>query len=153
MLRALTGDRPRRATLAGLAIGFVGVGRARVAGRHGQGVGVAQMLVVVGAALSWATGSFLSSRLPLPADVAAGTAIEMLIGGAGLAGIGPLGGEHWTRPSRRASADAWLAIAYLALVGSILAFTAYVWLLRTRRSRRSRPTPTSTRRSPSCSRP
>lgn len=130
VLRTLTGDRPRRATLVGLAIGFCGVGLLVLRGGQGHGVDVAQMLVVVGAALSWATGSFLSSKLPLPSDVAAGTAIEMLIGGAALAGLGPLVGEHWQALTGRASADAWIAIAYLALAGSILAFTAYVWLLQ-----------------------
>jgi drug/metabolite transporter (DMT)-like permease len=129
VLRTLTGDLPRRATLVGLAIGFCGVGLLVLRGGQGHGVGVAQMLVVVGAALSWATGSFLSSKLPLPADVAAGTAIEMLIGGAALAGLGPLVGEHW-QALGQASTDAWIAIAYLALAGSILAFTAYVWLLQ-----------------------
>jgi drug/metabolite transporter (DMT)-like permease len=88
------------------------------------------MLIVVGGALSWATGSLLSAKLPLPEDVAAGTAIEMLIGGAALAGFGPLVGEHWRALATHASADAWIAIAYLALFGSILAFTAYVWLLK-----------------------
>jgi drug/metabolite transporter (DMT)-like permease len=130
VLRTLTGDRPRRATLVGLAIGFCGVGLLVLRGGQGNGVDVAQMLVVVGAALSWATGSFLSSKLPLPADVAAGTAIEMLIGGAALAGLAPLVGEHWQALTRQASTDAWIAIAYLALAGSILAFTAYVWLLQ-----------------------
>jgi drug/metabolite transporter (DMT)-like permease len=130
VLRALTGDRPRRATLVGLAIGFCGVALLVLRGGQGHGVGVSQLLVVVGAALSWATGSFLSSKLPLPADIAAGTAIEMLIGGAALAGLGPLFGEHWQALAGRATTDAWIAIAYLALAGSILAFTAYVWLLQ-----------------------
>jgi drug/metabolite transporter (DMT)-like permease len=129
-LRMLTGDRPRRATLGGLAIGFLGVGLLVLRGGQSQGVGVGEMLVVVGGALSWATGSFLSARLPLPADTAAGTAIEMLIGGAALAAIGSVAGESWTTVAEHASADAWIAIVYLALAGSILAFTAYVWLLQ-----------------------
>ena len=130
VLRTLSGDRPRRATLAGLAIGFCGVGLLVLRGGTGHGVGVTQMLVVVGAALSWATGSFLSSKLPMPSDLAAGTAIEMVIGGVVLAGLGPLVGEHWGALATQTSADAWIAIAYLAVAGSILAFTAYVWLLQ-----------------------
>ncbi len=130
VLRVLTGDHPRRATLTGLAIGFCGVALLVLRGGQGHGVGVLQLLVVVGAALSWATGSLLASKLPLPADVAAGTAIEMMIAGAALAGLGPLVGEHWQALVGQASADAWIAIAYLALAGSILAFTAYVWLLQ-----------------------
>jgi drug/metabolite transporter (DMT)-like permease len=88
------------------------------------------MLIVVAAALSWALGSWLSGRLPMPTDVAAGTAIEMLIGGAVLVAISPIAGEHWSALTAHASADSLLALAYLALFGSILAFTAYVWLLQ-----------------------
>jgi len=130
VLRTITGDRPRGATLVGLGIGFVGVAILVSRGAHGEGVSIPHALVVVGAALSWATGSLLSSRLPLPDDVAAGTAIEMVIGGLALAVIGPLGGEHWSTAFAHASADSLLSIVYLALAGSILAFTAYVWLLR-----------------------
>ena len=130
VLRTIVGDRPRSATLVGLGIGFVGVGLLVLRGGHGAGVSVPHALIVVGAALSWATGSLLSSRLPLPVDLAAGTAIEMVIGGLALAAIGPLAGEHWGTAFARASADSLLAIVYLALAGSILAFTAYVWLLR-----------------------
>src|SRR3984893_15731944 len=129
LIRSFTSDRPRRATLVGLAVGFVGVGLLVSRGTTQGGVSVTQMLIVVLAALSWALGSWASSRLPLPEDATVGTAIEMLIGGAALAVLGPIGGEHWSTLVTHASADAWIAIAYLALVGSMLAFTAYVWLL------------------------
>ena len=54
----------------------------------------------------------------------------MLIGGAVLIGISPLSGENWNALAGHASADSLLALGYLALFGSILAFTAYVWLLQ-----------------------
>ena len=130
VLRTVTGDRPHGATLRGLGIGFVGVAVLVLRGGHAEGVSAVHALVVVGAALSWATGSLLSSRLPLPADLAAGTAIEMVIGGLALAVAAPLAGEHWGTAFAHASADSVIAIVYLALAGSILAFTAYVWLLR-----------------------
>ena len=130
VIRTLAGDRPRRATLGGLAIGFVGVGLLVLRGGHEQGVSVPHMLFVVGAALCWALGSWLWGRLPMPTDVTAGTAIEMLIGGAVLVGLSPLSGEHWSAFATHASTDSLLALGYLALFGSILAFTAYVWLLQ-----------------------
>jgi drug/metabolite transporter (DMT)-like permease len=129
-VRTLSGDRPRRATLAGLAIGFVGVGLLVARGGAQQGVSVPHMLVVVGAAACWALGSWLSGRLPMPADATAGTAIEMLVAGAMLVGVSPLAGEHWSALTLHASADSLLGLAYLVLFGSILAFTAYVWLLQ-----------------------
>jgi drug/metabolite transporter (DMT)-like permease len=130
VIRTLAGDRPRRATLGGLAIGFVGVGLLVLRGGHEQGVSVPHMLFVVGAALCWALGSWLSGRLPMPNDATAGTAVQMLIGGVVLVGISPLSGEDWSRFSAHASSDSLFALGYLALFGSILAFTAYVWLLQ-----------------------
>jgi drug/metabolite transporter (DMT)-like permease len=53
----------------------------------------------------------------------------MMIGGVALAVLGPLAGEHWGTLTH-ASADSLISIVYLALAGSILAFTAYAWLLR-----------------------
>ncbi|HUZ84388.1 MAG TPA: EamA family transporter [Gaiellales bacterium] len=129
VIRTLAGDRPRRATLLGLAVGFVGVGLLVARGGEQQGASVPYMLLVVVAALSWALGSWLSSRLPLPADVAAGTAIQMLIGGAVLVVLAPAAGESYGGLGH-ASGDSLLALGYLAVFGSILAFTAYVWVLQ-----------------------
>ncbi|MGH2851208.1 MAG: EamA family transporter [Solirubrobacteraceae bacterium] len=130
LLRLLAGDRPRAATLVGLGIGFSGVALLVLRGSHGSGASVGQALVVVAGALAWATGSFLSSRLPLPADVSAGTAVEMIIGGAVLAVLAVVFGEPWSHLWLHASADSLLALVYLAAIGSIVAFTAYVWLLQ-----------------------
>ena len=130
VIRILTRDRPRRATLAGLSIGFLGVGLLVLRGGSQQGVSVPELLIVVGASLSWALGSWASSRLPMPNDAATGTAVEMLIGGTVLAGLGPILGESWSTATLHASAGSLLAVVYLALIGSALAFTAYVWLLQ-----------------------
>jgi drug/metabolite transporter (DMT)-like permease len=129
VIRTLAGDRPRRATMGGLAVGFVGVSLLVLRGGEQQGASLGYMLLVVAAALSWALGSWLSSRLPLPDDVAAGTAIEMLIGGAVLVAVAPASGEHYAALAH-ASADSLIAVGYLTVFGSILAFTAYVWVLQ-----------------------
>jgi drug/metabolite transporter (DMT)-like permease len=129
IMRYLSGERPSRTTFAGLVVGFVGVALLVARGGQGQGVSIPELLVVIGASLSWALGSFASSRLAMPSDAALGTALEMLIGGLVLAALGPLLGEHWHAVGH-ASARSWIAIAYLSVFGSILAFTAYVWLLQ-----------------------
>lgn len=130
VIRLLTRDRPRGATLAGLCVGFLGVGLLVLRGGAAQGVSVPHLLIVLAASLSWALGSWASSKLPMPSDIAAGTALEMLIGGSVLAVLGPLLGERWSSIALHASSGSLLAVAYLALVGSVLAFTAYVWLLQ-----------------------
>jgi drug/metabolite transporter (DMT)-like permease len=130
VIRIITRDRPGRATLAGLGVGFVGVALLVLRGGAEKGVSVPELLIVVGASFSWALGSWASGRLPMPSDAATGTALEMLIGGAVLMGLGPAVGEDWSTLALHASADSLLAVVYLALVGSVLAFTAYVWLLQ-----------------------
>ena len=133
VLRRLSGDRPRGATVAGIAIGFLGLAiligpEALSEGALGAPVG--WMLLVVAGTMSWATGSWLSGRLPLPSDPFVLTVYEMLLGGFVLMAIGTLRGEwtgfdpgSWTN----ASLLAWL---YLVVIGSVLAFTAFVWLVR-----------------------
>ena len=129
VIRLISRDRPGRATLAGLAVGFLGVALLVLRGGASQGVSVPELLIVVGASLSWALGSWASGKLPMPKDAVTGTALEMLIGGAVLMGLGPVLGEHWSVLAH-ASTNSLLAVAYLALIGSVLAFTAYVWLLQ-----------------------
>ncbi len=130
LLRWGSRERPARATLAGVGVGFVGVALLVLRGGPGQGVSVPHLLIVLGAAASWAVGSWASARLPMPGDVSTSTAIEMLVGGLVLALLGPLVGEHWSTVASHASFNSLAAIAYLAVVGSIVAFTAYVWLLQ-----------------------
>ena len=108
--------------LAGLALIVIPTG---VSGGS-QAVGLAMML---GASVSWSTGSFFSSRLALPADTFVATSYEMLGGGAVLVVAALALGEGGDLASgvSAASFAAWL---YLALFGSLVAFTAYAWLLQ-----------------------
>jgi drug/metabolite transporter (DMT)-like permease len=130
VLRWLNRERPSRATLAGVGIGFVGVALLVFRGGPGEGVSIPHLLIVVGAAMSWALGSWAAARLPMPADIGTSTAIEMLVAGVVLLVLGPLVGEHWSTVAGHASLKSLASIVYLALVGSIIAFTAYVWLLQ-----------------------
>ena len=84
---------------------------------------------MLGASMSWSTGSFFSSRLSLPADTFVATVYEMLGGGAVLVVAALLLGEgsELTDGVSAASLAAWV---YLAVFGSLIAFTAYAWLLR-----------------------
>ena len=81
------------------------------------------------AALSWSISSALARKLPLPASKPVSSAAQMLLGGVFLAvasaSFGELRGFHFAAVSGRA----WFALAYLTVLGSIVGFTAYVWLL------------------------
>lgn len=122
LMRLAGGERPPRLAIAGVLVGFVGV--AILFHAHG-GATWWGMVVTAIAAVGWATGSYLSSRIPLPRDAFVATTFEMLAGGLILLPIGIA-----ERPDPAAISPASLAaFAYLVLVGSLVGFTAYVWLL------------------------
>src|SRR3954447_11298635 len=86
-------------------------------------------LALIVAAMSWSLASALTRKLPLPASKIMSSGAQMLAGGV-LLGItaAVLGEFHNFHPSS-VSGGAWLSLLYLVVAGSIVAFTAYVWLI------------------------
>ena len=123
VFRIATGDRPPPVALAGVVAGFGGVA---LLVRPGGSAPLWALLLVVCSSLMWATGSFISGRLPLPRDSFAATAYEMLAGGAILLPIGALTTHPRLDAVSARSAFGWV---YLVTFGSIVGYTAYVWLL------------------------
>jgi drug/metabolite transporter (DMT)-like permease len=127
VFRRLAGDRPQWATIAGVAIGFGGLALLSFT-RGGTATGsVFGIVVIMGAACSWATGSFVSGRLPVPANPYVASVYEMLVGGLALTVLGVAKGE--TLRLEEYSTRSWIALVYLIVFGSLVAFTSYVWLL------------------------
>ena len=124
LIDRLWGGKLRRSEIAGLAIGFAGV--ALVSLRGGLAADPIGALILLGAASSYALGCVATRRLGLPAGIM-GTAAQMLTGGALLAGISVASGEPLVAPSARALG----AMAYLVVLGSLLAYVAFGYLLRT----------------------
>jgi drug/metabolite transporter (DMT)-like permease len=127
--RTLARERIATATRLSAIVGLAGLALIVIpSGVSGgsQAIGLALML---GASVSWSTGSFFSSRLSLRADTFVATVYEMLGGGAVLVVAALLLGEGGELADgvSAASLAAWV---YLALFGSLIAFTAYAWLLR-----------------------
>ena len=126
LMRTVTGDRPSRIALVGVGTGFAGIA---VLVRPTEAASLPGILLVLGSALVWATGSFLSSKLPLPEDPFVATTLEMLAGGALLL---PIGLAVPSSNSLDPSTWSWrsvVGLAYLILIGSLVGYTAYVWLL------------------------
>ncbi|MEA2002658.1 MAG: drug/metabolite exporter YedA [Actinomycetota bacterium] len=119
------GERTTRLEAVGLIVGFVGVAVLATAGDlTANPLGA---LLILLAPISWAFGSVWSKRLDLPQGAMA-TAAQMLAGGVLLLLVGYVSGE---RISQAPSASSWLALAYLIVFGSIVAYTSYMYLLRT----------------------
>jgi len=129
LFRRASGERVSRVTLAGVAFGFGGVALLLLPGGGGDSEPLGFFLVLC-ASLSWATGSFTSSRVELPANPFLSTALQMMCGGLLGVVIGVAFGEAGDVHADAFDLDAVLAWGYLVVFGSLLAFTAYVWLLQ-----------------------
>ncbi len=128
-IRVLLRDHPGPVTVVGMLLGFAGVALIFLPGRGGSGVDLGYAALIVLAALSWAVGSLLVTRLPVPADPLTLTTVQMLAGGATIMAVAAVRGELGGLAPAAVSAKSWLALAYLIVFGSLVAFTAYVWLL------------------------
>lgn len=120
----LFGQRPHRLELAGMAVGVAGVLMlVRGASFGASPVGLA---CIAGATLAWSLGSVLSTTRLTLAPGAAGFASEMLCGGAVLMALSLALGEQYAGPPQPLALAAW---AYLVVFGSLVAFSAYLYLL------------------------
>jgi drug/metabolite transporter (DMT)-like permease len=77
----------------------------------------------------WSVGTIVTKRLTLPASKAMSAAAQMLSGGVQLLLLSTIAGEFARFHARDISGAAWFSLVYLIIAGSIVAFTAYVWLL------------------------
>jgi drug/metabolite transporter (DMT)-like permease len=130
LLRRMFGERVALGTYAGIALGFVGVAVLVLPNGISGTVDMVGMLMLIGASLSWAIGTFFSKRVNLPPDPLASTGVQMLIGGGSLLGVGLLLGESNQVQFSSFSTESVVALGYLILFGSVLAYTAYTWLLQ-----------------------
>ena len=129
VLRIAVRDRPAPRTVLGVAIGFVGLAVLLLPGARPAGVPVLAAMTVVGSSLAWSVGSFVATRVALPPDPLTTTIGEMLGGAAGLLLVGLVRGEHFE--ASQVTVSSVLALGYLVVFGSVVAFTAYSWLLGT----------------------
>jgi drug/metabolite transporter (DMT)-like permease len=130
VMRAAHGERVPRGTLAGVVVGFAGLAVLVLPGDRPGDAPLGAVLVVVAASVSWASGAFYSPRTALPTDSFASTAWQMLFGGLGMLFVGTLAGETGDVEAAAFSTDSVIAFVYLISAGSLLAFTAFVWLLQ-----------------------
>jgi drug/metabolite transporter (DMT)-like permease len=116
--------------VAGVAVGFVGVAVLVVPDGGASTAVLLGVALLVVASLSWAIGSYYSKRLPLPRDLYVSSGYQQLVGGALLLGAGLATGEPARLDPSAVSFESLAAMAYLAIFGSLVAFTSYSWLLQ-----------------------
>ena len=127
LFRALSRDRPSMRTVSGVLIGFLGLGVLLLPGTRPSGVSFVPAGLVLAGSFCWSFGSVLSTRIDLPADPLVTTLGEMLGGSVGFLVAGLVAGERL--PTSGVETSSVLGLAYLVVFGSIVAFTAYSWLL------------------------
>jgi drug/metabolite transporter (DMT)-like permease len=126
------GARPGGRMVFGLVLGFAGAGLLVSPGQFGGGTHVDPWggLALFVATVGWAVGTMYSRRAKLPASALLGAAMEMAAGGALLLGASAVFGEWrgfaWSAVSTRS----WVAMVFLTVFGSMLAYTAYMWLIQ-----------------------
>ena len=131
--RILLGERLPLLAVVGIIVGFAGVG-ILVGPSLGGGTGGLDPLglaAVIVSPIAWSLGSlFASHRATLPRDPLVNTGGQMVAGGLVLFGMAALAGEFGRFDPAGVSLESIAAFVYLTVVGSLLAFTAYGWLLR-----------------------
>lgn len=119
--------RPGLALLVGIAGVAVLVSRSLTLG--GAPIDRPGAVALVVASMSWSISSVLTRKLPLPPSKAMSSGVQMLAGGVFLALVAAALGEFHRFDPWRISRLAWFSLAYLIVAGSIIGFTAYVWLI------------------------
>jgi drug/metabolite transporter (DMT)-like permease len=127
LLRLAARERPDVVSSVGLVLGFGGI---VLLVHPGSDTGpLSYLLLTVGAAFMWALGSFLSPRMPVPRDALVATGYEMLAGGVVLTAIGLVAYSPSELDPGRWSGRSIFGLVYLIVFGSLLGYSAYVWLL------------------------
>jgi len=130
VLRRLAGEKLSVIGVGGVVLGFIGLGVLVIPRGIDGTTDIVGMALLVMASTFWATGSFFSRRLSLPADLLVSTAYQLLLGGSFLLMAGLAIGE-WPQVVEGGFTDASIwSFIYLIIFGSLLAYTAYTWLLQ-----------------------
>jgi drug/metabolite transporter (DMT)-like permease len=117
--------------VVGLIVGLGGVGVLMLPSLKLGGAPVDKLgaVALIFASMSWSIASVLTRKMPLPESKVMSSGAQMLCGGVALAVAAVAFGEFHGFQFATVSRETWFALAYLTVAGSIVGFTAYVWLL------------------------
>jgi drug/metabolite transporter (DMT)-like permease len=123
-------QRISRVSVAGLGLGVLGVAILTGSELNAKGSSLLGLLAVLLGSLSWAAGVVISPKVKLPQDALARTAVPLVCGAAMLLMAAGVTGEFHRMQWSSVSLKSVLGLAYLIVFGSVVAFTAYTWLLQ-----------------------
>jgi drug/metabolite transporter (DMT)-like permease len=127
LLQLAAREKPDLVSTIGLVVGFAGI---VLLVHPGSDTGpLSYLLLTVLAAFMWALGSFLSPRMPVPRNALVATGYEMLAGGVALTVVGSIAYSPSELDPSGWSARSVFGLVYLIVFGSLLGYSAYVWLL------------------------
>jgi len=124
------GRRPSARTGAALAAGFLGVAMLVAAQGSGGGLAAVDAALLLLMALSWAAGTVATRLVRVSSSPLAAAAMPLLAGGAGLAAVSLVSGEAGSFSAGAVSGRSLGGLAYLVTMGTVVTFSAYMWLLR-----------------------
>ena len=113
------------AQMAGLALGLAGVGLLSGLGGGSGRISAVGVVIILVAAFTWALGTIMTRRVTIPPSPALASGMELLCGGAALLVLAAAAGEFGSLHPAQVSWRSWLALGYLIVFGSIVAFSAY----------------------------
>lgn len=125
----LTRRMPSRIAIGGLLVGLLGVAILLLPSRGIDSLDPVGIGILVVATLCWAAGSLYARRGPLPPNQLLGTGMEQVAGGLVLLVVAAAIGEVGAFDPAGVTTASLLGLAFLVVFGSLVAFTAYVWLL------------------------
>jgi len=131
LLAAAMGQQKiNRLSALGLAAGVAGVAILSAPSLTARGSSLLGLIAVLVGSFSWALGVAISPKLKLPTDALGRTAIPLLCGAAMLLVTAGATGEFHHLQWGNVALKSWLGLGYLIVFGSVVAFTAYTWLLQ-----------------------
>lgn len=124
----LSGLRPRGPALAGILVGFAGLLLLIAPGLGMPGMAGGIALILAGT-LAWGGGMYHATTMMRPESTLVATVLQMLPASAMLLAVSAVSGELDGFVAASVPTDAWAALAYLILIGSLLGYSAFVWML------------------------
>jgi drug/metabolite transporter (DMT)-like permease len=127
--RVAVGERITRRATAGLLLGLAGVA-VLVSPFSGGAPNLVASAVALAGALSWGCGSVYAKRAPHPEQPLLGSGMQLICAGTALCAAGAAGGEFARIPGSALTSVSMLALGYVIIFGSLLAYSCYEWLIR-----------------------